>query len=383
MVKHTWVIFFSLSPLGLKKHYMATNPTYDIDFIDRLMNRPSEAASHLDLTYVSRKNLSILRVKKGKKFSYLLHKKPLKKKSELKRISALVIPPAWEDVKISSISNAHLQAIGYDLKSRLQYKYHPTWVKVRNRTKFYKMRHFGETLPKIRERMEKDLSLNGWPKNKVMALILKLMEETHIRIGSEQYAKRNKTYGLSTLRRKHIKFYKEKLRFEFTGKKGKKHKITLNNKRLQKLVSKCEEIPGWELFQFFEKDGTKTSVDSGMVNDYIHEISGHLFTAKDFRTWAGTVIFYETLIDLPKTTNSKEIKRNILTAFDQAAKELGNTRNVCRKYYVHPLVVKKYEQGCLNLKIKESKSQNIATDLTNTEKQILKLIQEYKPLNNL
>ncbi|MDC6405237.1 MULTISPECIES: DNA topoisomerase IB [Maribacter] len=362
---------------------MALNPTYDIDFIDKLMNRPSEAASHLDLTYVSRKNLSILRVKKGKKFSYLLHKKPLKKKSELKRISALVIPPAWEDVKISSISNAHLQAIGYDLKSRLQYKYHPTWVKVRNRTKFYKMRHFGETLPKIRERMEKDLLLNGWPKNKVMALILKLMEETHIRIGSEQYAKRNKTYGLSTLRRKHIKFYKEKLRFEFTGKKGKKHKITLNNKRLQKLVCKCEEIPGWELFQFFEEDGTKTSVDSGMVNDYIHEISGHLFTAKDFRTWAGTVIFYETLIDLPKTTNSKEIKRNILTAFDQTAKELGNTRNVCRKYYVHPLVVKKYEQGCLNLNIKESKGQNIATDLTNTEKQILKLIQEYKPLKNL
>lgn len=362
---------------------MASNLTYDIDFIDKLMSQPSEAASHLDLKYVARESLSILRVRKGKKFTYLLHKKPIRKKSELERIDGLVIPPAWENVKISTFSNAHLQAIGYDLKSRLQYKYHPTWTKVRNRTKFFKMGHFGESLPKIREQVEKDLSLRGWPKNKVMALILKLMEETHIRIGSQQYAKRNKTYGLSTLRRKHIKLFKEKLRFEFTGKKGKKHKITLRNKRLLKLVGQCEEIPGWELFQFFDEDGTKTRVDSGMVNDYIHEISGHLFTAKDFRTWAGTIIFYEALIDLPRPTSAKEIKKNILSAFDSTAKELGNTRNVCRKYYVHPLLVKKYEQGSLPLKIEHSEVASEAAYLSKTEKEVLKLIKEYKPLKNL
>lgn len=361
------------------------NPTftYDIEFIDKLMRQPSEAASHLDLKYVQRENLSILRVRKGNKFRYLLHKKPIREKSELERIDQLVIPPAWEQVKISSITNAHLQAVGYDLKRRLQYKYHPTWVKVRNRTKFYKMCHFGESLPKIRENIERDLLLEGWPKNKVMALILKLMEETHIRIGSQQYAKRNKTYGLSTLRRKHLKLFKEKLRFEFTGKKGKKHNITLQNKRLVKLISKCEEIPGWELFQFYEKDGTKTSVDSGMVNEYIHEISGHLFTAKDFRTWAGTVIFYECLQDLPRTKSEKEIKKNILTAFDETAKELGNTRNVCRKYYVHPLIVKKYEEGSLNLNPENDLQCNDATHLTPTEFEIIKLIKEYKPLKNL
>ncbi|RRQ50635.1 DNA topoisomerase IB [Maribacter algicola] len=362
---------------------METNLTYDIDFIEKLMNQPSEAASHLDLRYVARENLSILRVRNGKRFNYILHKKPIQKKRELDRIDRLAIPPAWEDVKISSFENAHLQAIGYDIKSRLQYKYHPIWVKIRNRTKFFKMVHFGESLPKIREQIEIDLSLSGWPRKKVMALILKLMEETHIRIGSQQYAKRNKTYGLSTLRKKHIKFFKEKLRFEFTGKKGKKHKITLRNKRLLSLVSKCEEIPGWELFQFYDEDGIKTSVDSSMVNDYIHEISGHLFTAKDFRTWSGTIIFYETLIELPKATSTKNIKKNILAAFDRTAKELGNTRNVCRKYYVHPLVVKKYEQGDLNLKTEDSEETSEATFLTNTEKEILKLIKDYKPLKNL
>lgn len=362
---------------------MTTNVSYDIDFIDKLMTQPSEAASHLDLKYVQRENLTILRIRKGKKFAYILHKKPIRKKSELERIAQLVIPPAWEDVKISSISNAHLQAIGYDLKNRLQYKYHPTWTKVRNRTKFYKMRHFGETLPQIRENIERDLRLEGWPKNKVMALILKLMEETHIRIGNQQYAKRNKTYGLSTLRRRHITFFKEKLRFEFTGKKGKKHKITLRNKKLRNLVGKCEEIPGWELFQFFEEDGTKTNVDSGMVNEYIHEISGHHFTAKDFRTWAGTVIFYEALQDMPRANSDKEINKNILSAFDKTAKELGNTRNVCRTYYVHPLVVKKYEQGSLILDLGDSNKNNTTTDLTTTEKEVLRIIKEYKPLKNL
>lgn len=362
---------------------MNTNISFDIDFIEKLMSEPQEAVSHLDLKYISRENLPIERIKGNKKFIYLLRKKPIKKKSDLERIKQLVIPPAWKDVRIASLSNAHIQAIGYDLKRRTQYKYHPVWVKVRNRTKFYKMLHFGKSLPQIRKQIEEDLKLAGWPKNKVLALIIKLMEETHIRIGNEQYAKRNKTYGLSTLRTKHVTLLKDNMRFEFTGKKGKKHKITLRNKKLIQLVSKCEEIPGWELFQFFDKDGIKTSIDSGLVNEYIHRISGHLFTAKDFRTWAGTVIFYESLQELPKPNTEKEVKKNILAAFDKTAKELGNTRNVCRKYYVHPLLVKKYETGSLNVNLQPNKQVRSETDLTTTEKEILKIIKEYKPLNNL
>lgn len=361
---------------------MNTSISYDLDFIDKLIREPSEAASHLNLKYVERENLSIIRVRDGKSFKYYLRKKPVKKKSDLDRIQQLVIPPAWENVKIASFSNAHLQAVGHDVKKRIQYRYHPTWVKIRNRTKFFKMLHFGESLTDIRKRIHKDLQKNGWPKEKVMALILKLMEETHIRIGNRQYAQKNKTYGLSTLRTKHVKLYKDKVRFEFTGKKGKKHKITLRNKKLVRLVNQCEEIPGWELFQFYDKEGNKTSVDSGMVNEYIHEISGHLFTAKDFRTWAGTVIFYEALNHLPIPQNQTETKKNILKAFDETAKELGNTRNVCRKYYVHPLVVKKYEMGELNIDSKNQYGTPNGTELTPTEKEILKLIREYKPLEN-
>ncbi|GGD81638.1 hypothetical protein GCM10011412_19270 [Maribacter cobaltidurans] len=200
---------------------MESTITYDIDFIDKLMSQPSQAASHMDLTYVNRDTLSILRLRKGEEFVYQLHEKPLRKKGDLERIKKLVIPPAWKDVRIATQSNAHLQAIGYDVKKRTQYRYHPTWLIVRNRAKFYKMLHFGESLPIIRDRIEKDLRLEGGQKNKVLALILSLMEETHIRIGNQQYAKRNNTYGLSTLRSKHVTLFKDNVKFEFTGKKAK------------------------------------------------------------------------------------------------------------------------------------------------------------------
>lgn len=177
------------------------------------------------------------------------------------------------------------------------------------------MHHFGQALPSIRKQVDEDLQLQGWPKDKVLALIVRLMEETHIRIGNQQYAKRNKTYGLSTLRNKHLKTSKNKLKFEFTGKKGKKHSITLNNKRLRRLVLQCEEIPGWNLFQFFDEDGIKTNVDSGMVNEYLQEISGDLFTAKDFRTWSGTIIFFESLLENAPTNDETQIKKECNQGF--------------------------------------------------------------------
>ncbi|WP_149304516.1 DNA topoisomerase IB [Pareuzebyella sediminis] len=354
-----------------------------VNRLQQILSEPTLIAGHLDLIYVPRDELNILRIKKNDTFQYLLDDEPLKKKSDLERIKGLAIPPAWADVRIAPLSNAHLQAIGYDMKKRMQYRYHPIWLKVRNRTKFYKMLSFGELLPKIRKRVEQDISLPGWPKDKVTALIIKLMEETHIRVGNAQYAKRNKTYGLSTLRNRHLKIFKTKLRFEFTGKKGKKHRVTLRNKKLRRLVSQCEEIPGWELFQFYDEDGQKTSIDSGMVNDYIHEIAGEPFTAKDFRTWSGTIIFFETLLDMPKTHDEKELHKNTLKAFDKVAHELGNTRNVCRKYYVHPLLVEDYENERLFDLFKKVDAFNADGFHSPSEKAVLQRIKTYQPLKNI
>lgn len=198
----------------------------------------------------------------------MLNCKPYSKSNDLQRIESLVIPPAWEDVQISILANGHLQATGRDAKARKQYRYHAIWNKIKNQTKFFKMTEFGQALPKIRSQVEKDIILKTWTKKKVLALVIKLMEETHIRIGNRYYAKKNKTYGLTTLRNKHVHLYKNKLQFQFVGKKGKEHKITLRNKKLIQLVIKCEEIPGWELFQFYDENGEKHHVDSTMINEY-------------------------------------------------------------------------------------------------------------------
>ncbi|SIQ01464.1 DNA topoisomerase IB [Maribacter ulvicola] len=352
-----------------------------MNYSELLAGEPSDIAEHMHLKYVNKEALSILRIKKKDHFEYVLKNKPFNKKSELSRIEKLVIPPAWQEVKIASIANAHLQAVGFDIKQRLQYRYHDLWLRIRNRTKFLRMHDFGKALPLIRKKVDEDLQLQGWPKDKVLALIVRLMEETHIRIGNQQYAKRNKTYGLSTLRTRHLKMSKNRLKFEFTGKKGKKHSITLNNRRLRRLVLQCEEIPGWDLFQFFDEEGVKTSIDSGMVNEYLQEISGDLFTAKDFRTWSGTIIFFESLLQNKRTTDERQIKKNTLKAFDATAKALGNTRNVCKKYYVHPYLVNKYENNELGAVFNNmeaaSEYQTIA------EKALIKLISDFNPLSDL
>ena len=218
----------------------------------------------------------------------------------------MVIPPNWKNVRICHLENGHLQVIGFDDKNRKQYLYHPSWSKIRNQTKFFKMAAFGKVLPKIRRQVDQDLDLPGMTKRKVLALIIRLMEETHIRIGNEYYARNNKTYGLSTLRTRHVKTYGNKLKFDFVGKKGKEHSVTLENKKLVKLVNQCEELPGWELFKYYDESGNKQIIDSGMINEYIQEISGSLFSAKDFRTWSATKIFFETLKELGYTAKEKE-----------------------------------------------------------------------------
>ncbi len=353
----------------------------EANLLAELIKSPQEVVEKLDLVYSKDEDFKIFRREESGQFRYLFNGEVLLERKEIERIQHLAIPPAWQEVKIVALQNGHLQATGRDSKSRKQYRYHPLWSRIRNQTKFYKMVQFGEQLPKIRLKVDQHLSLSGWPKEKVLALIIRLMEETHIRIGNEQYAKRNKTYGLTTLRTRHVHLEKDKMKFEFVGKKGKRHSVSLRDKRLIYLVNRCEEIPGWELFQYFDNRGRKQGVESSMVNRYIQDICGEIFTAKDFRTWAASIIFFETLMDLGISENEKEIAWNLRKGYDSAAKQLGNTRNVCRKYYVHPGVAQQYETGEIKVGFDRviKLSENIRDYFTPTEEVLLELLQAYKP----
>lgn len=348
--------------------------------VSTIIENPQEAVELANLIYVSEAKLSIERKKVGRGFTYFHKGEKVTDVETLERIKNLVIPPAWTQVRISKLKKGHLQTVGRDEKNRKQYLYHPSWSKLRNQTKFFKMASFGKTLPKIRKQVEADLDLPKMSRRKVMALVIRLMEETHIRIGNAYYAKTNKTYGLSTLRSRHVKTSKDQIKFEFIGKKGKEHSVTVKNKKLIKLVNQCEEIPGWELFKFYDEFGEKQAIDSGMINEYLHEITGDKFSAKDFRTWSASKIFFETLYELGYTEVEKENKKNILMAYDAAASGLGNTRAVCRSYYVHPKIVECYETGSIvpyfkNIPVEEKKDY---TCLSETEKKILKLIGDYQ-----
>ncbi len=346
--------------------------------VKKIIKNPDTAVDLANLVYITEDKLSIKRHKHGRGFYYTRKNKKITNKKSIDRFKRLVIPPAWTDVRITHLENGHLQVVGRDEKNRKQYRYHPNWSELRNQTKFLKMGVFGKALPKIRKQIEKDLQLRTMTKRKCLALVIRLMEETHIRIGNDYYAKRNKSYGLSTLRTKHLDVYKNKIKFNFVGKKGKEHSVTLKNKRLQKLVLACEEIPGWELFKYYDEDGKHHQIDSGMVNDYIQEISDDFFTAKDFRTWAASKIFFETLCELGPEESQKQNKKNILEAFDAAASSLGNTRAVCRSYYVHPMLVERYGDGSLTQYCQQiSKDTKGNEYLSASEKILQQLFQEY------
>lgn len=347
--------------------------------VKTLISHPDKAAELANLIYISEEELCIERKKKNDSFQYLKNGKPLKNKKQLERLKKLMIPPAWEHVKICPVDNGHLQAIGRDIKGRKQYLYHPDWGAIRNQTKFFKMATFGKFLPKIRKQVDKDLDLPEMPRRKVLALIIRLMEETHIRIGNDCYARRNKSYGLSTLRKRHVKISSGKMMFDFVGKKGKEHSVSIQDKKLIKLVNQCEDIPGWEVFKYYDNEGNKHSVDSGMVNSYIQEISGAFYSAKDFRTWSATKIFFETLREIGYTEDEKENKSNILKAYDAAAEELGNTRSVCRNYYVHPMVVDFYKSGEIVQYFKKVERKRTSKPyFSQTEEVLLKMISDYE-----
>lgn len=348
------------------------------DELQDILKQPESAISKYNLIYTYESDLAIVRKKHGKGFIFLMNGIRIQNKEEIDRITKLVIPPKWRDVKISHLENSHLQAIGIDAKGRKQYLYHPNWNHIRNSSKFYKMHAFGKKLPIIRKQLERDLNKTGWPKEKVVALIIRLMEETHIRIGNSQYEKQNKSYGLTTLRKRHINIYKDRLHIEYIGKKGITHKVSLRNKKLVKLVTRCEELPGWNLFKYIDESGEKKTIKSSHVNEYLQNLCGTDYTAKDFRTWSASVSFFNALMSLEKPTSEKEIKNNILSAFDIAANALGNTRSVCKKYYVHPAIIEHYTNGSLYKSFNRIKNSTKSNKyISNSEKEILKLIKAH------
>lgn len=315
------------------------------NLVTTLITEPEKGIDAIDLVYVNDDDLCITREKISEKFIYKDRGVLIKNPKILSRIEDLVIPPNWNKVRIYPKANGHLLAVGRDAKNRKQYLYHPTWQSIRNKTKFYKMIDFGEVLPKIRQKIEIDLQQRKWTRTKVLALIIKLLEETHVRIGNTQYEKRNQTYGLTTLRSRHLTKDENKLRLEFVGKRGKEHRITIRNKKLVRLINQCEEIPGWKLFKYYDKDGVKRAVDSSQVNEYIHGITNQNFSAKDFRTWAASAICFEFLYEFGLEKDANQNKKNSIKAIDNTAKELGNTRNVCRQYYIHPKILSAYENS--------------------------------------
>lgn len=339
----------------------------------------SKAAKAADLIYVNDKQPGITRLKKGKKFIYLYDNQPLKEKAEVERIRKLAIPPAWTHVWICPKANGHIQATGLDLRGRKQYRYHTLWNTLRNETKFHRLYEFGKILPSIRLQLEEDLMKKELNENKVLATVVSLMERTYIRVGNDDYEKLYGSYGLTTLKDKHVKIEGDKVYFSFRGKKGIEHKITLKNKRLAKMIKQCRDIPGKELFQYYDAGGNRKSVDSGMVNHYIKEASGGDFTAKDFRTWAGTLNSIRAFKSIGESESETDCKKKIVAALDEVSKLLGNTRTVCKKYYVHPGIIKLYEEKNLLKYLNELdkiEQPDELTGLTGEEKTLMKILKQ-------
>jgi DNA topoisomerase-1 len=309
---------------------------------------PVASARAAGLKYVTDDIEGIRRERVGEEFQYADPKGgPIADTTVLGRIRSLGIPPAWTDVWICPTPHGHLQATGRDAKGRKQYRYHPRWREVRDQTKYDRMIAFGEALPRIRERVEHDLALPGLPREKVLAAVIRLLETTMIRVGNEEYVRQNHSFGLTTMRNRHVDVSGATLRFHFHGKSGKKHVVELHDRRLARIVRRCREIPGHHLFECQDENGQSHAIGSGEVNDYLHQIAGQEFTAKDFRTWAGTLLAIHSLRELGRCESASQGKKNVLHAIDAVKERLGNTRAVCRKYYVHPLVLEAYLDGTL------------------------------------
>ena len=338
---------------------------------------PAESAKYAGLRYVTGEGPGIIRRRAGKGFTYLgVDGKPLRDKATLERIRSLVIPPAWESVWICPFENGHIQAVGRDARGRKQYRYHSRYREVRDEVKFGRMIAFGAVLPKIRQKVNEDLSVPGLPRRKVIAAIVRLLDETCVRIGNDEYAKSNKSYGLTTLKEHHVDTHGDTLRLHFRGKSKQEHDITLRDRRLARIVNQLQELPGQELFQYRQEDGEYAKVDSVDVNDYLREITGEEFTAKDFRTWHGTGQVVEELAALTPAESETQAKRNIVEAVKATARRLGNRPAACRKYYIHPAILESYVEHKMFPAIAHSRPRTVAaaTKLRKEELAMLRLV---------
>jgi DNA topoisomerase-1 len=296
-----------------------------------------------DIVYFTDEAPGIRRLKSPGGFRYVDSEgRPVRDRETLARIKKLAVPPAWTDVWISPIAVAHLQATGRDAKGRKQYRYHPRWREVRDQEKYARTIAFGEALPRIRERVDADMGLRGLPREKVLATVVRLLETSLIRVGNDEYARDNGSFGLSTMRDKHARIDGNELRFEFRGKAGKMHQVSIRDRRLARVVRQCQEVPGYELFQYIDENGERQRVDSSDVNAYLREITGEDFSAKDFRTWAGTVLAAIALTEFETFESPAEAKRNLGSAVESVARQLGNTPAIARTSYIHPAVIETY-----------------------------------------
>ena len=326
---------------------------------------PRDAAESAGLRYVSDEEPGIRRRKAGKGFSYL---KPdgtrVEDAATLDRIRSLAIPPAYTDVWICAQPNGHIQATGRDAKGRKQYRYHPAFREVRESTKYEKMLEFARALPALRTKIDEHMGLRGLPREKVLATVVHLLETTLIRVGNEDYVRQNKSYGLTTLRDPHVKVEGPQLRFQFKGKSGKTWRLQVKDRRVARIVKACQDLPGQDLFQYLDENGESQSVTSADVNAYLKEITGSDVTAKDFRTWAGTVLAALALKEFETFDSEAKAKKNIRAAIETVASRLGNTPTICRKCYVHPEVFTSYLEGQLLLEIRDEVESELRDNLS-------------------
>src|SRR6059058_3749007 len=339
---------------------------------------PIEAAEEAGLRYVSDTQPGYTRKANGDAFEYFdTDRKSIRDEQRLARIRRLAIPPAWSEVWICRSPNGHIQATGRDARRRKQYRYHDRWREMRDANKYERLASFGKALPKIEKRVRKDLALPGLPREKVLATIVQLLEQSLIRVGNEEYARENKSFGLTTMQDRHVDVKGSKLRFRFRGKSGRQHEVDVAGRRIARIVCKLQDLPGQSLFQYLDDEGDVRDITSQDVNEYLREITGEDFTAKDFRTWAGTVLGAIALRTTGGSKTKQEAKANMKQAISAVAEILGNTPAVCRRCYIHPAIVKAYLNGnsvnCFKPRSPEVEKRGI--DFASTEAAVLKLLQ--------
>ncbi len=324
-----------------------------------------EAAREAGLRYVSDATPGIERKTAGEDFAYIgPDGKPVDDEKTLQRIRSLAIPPAWTEVWICPHPRGHIQAIGRDARRRKQYRYHPEYREIRDQDKYGRMVAFARALPKIRARVQRDMNRSALPREKVLATVVRLLETTMIRVGNEEYARENHSFGLTTMRTRHVRVKPSgAVRFLFKGKSGKEHQVEIADRRIARIIRQCQDLPGQELFQYVDGDGERHRVDSDDVNAYLREITGEDFTAKDFRTWAGTLLAARALQEMERFDTKAQAKRNVIAAIETVAKQLGNTRAVCKKCYVHPGIIDAYLDGTMLDVFRRRAEEHIQTSL--------------------